>query len=345
VPKDKADDAAQKPSQPTTLPRAANSAANPAAITVVGLTKEVKGRRGSTGFRLGRKPRIRAVDAVSFTISAGSAVGYVGPAGSGKTTLVELLTGETTATAGTIDVLGLRPDTEREQLLRRIGIVSGRHPRLWPDLSLEESLRMLAEAHGLSDSLRLARRAELVERLDLRAFIALPVGDLSPGRRSRAEVAAAVLHEPELLILDEPMAGLDVVGKDQLRTFLHDENRQHRRTLLMTTAALADVEQVCDRLLVSDRGRTVHDGDLADLISRAGVQRTLVVNLTEPDRILDDVPGAKLIGVEADGLRQRLTFTPGSIPASRVLADVASRVGVRNLTLEEPDLDDLIRRL
>jgi ABC-2 type transport system ATP-binding protein len=215
--------------------------------------------------------------------------------------LIDLIIGETVPTSGRVRTCGLQPDVDHERLAQRVGVVSGARPQLWQDLPLEESLRILAEAHHLSEDRRLARRAELVERLNLAAFITMPAGRLSPGRRIRGEVAAALMHEPELLILDRPMVGLDVVSKERLRSFLREENRVHGRTVLITAEELGDVEEVCDRLLVVDQGRVMHDGDLPELISRAGLQRTLVVELTDADRILDDVPGTTLIGVEAGG--------------------------------------------
>jgi viologen exporter family transport system ATP-binding protein len=313
-----------------------------AAIEVAQLSKEFSPREGRI-FR--RKHQVTALDALTFTIEAGTAVAYLGPAGAGKTTLVELITGETTPTSGTVRTCGLVPEADRQQLVHRIGVMSGREPRLWPDLPLDESLRILADAHDLPENRFHARRAELVERLELAAFITIPVERLTPGRRIRAEIAAALVHDPELLILDEPTFELDVVAKEQVRGFLREENRGSGRTLLITTADLGDAEEICERLLVVDGGRLVHDGDLPSLIERTGTQRTLLVNLIDADQRLDDVPGTTLLSVESDGLTQRLGFVPGIVPMSRVLADVAARAGIRNLTLEEPDLTDLIGRL
>jgi ABC-2 type transport system ATP-binding protein len=361
VPNDEADDATEDPptaasagdpeptksTEPTrtTEPADAPAVESPV-VEVTGLRMTISDQRRSGRRWSLRRPSepITVADDISFTIAAGEAVGYVGAAGAGKSTLVDLISGWSTPTGGTIRACGLAPVAERAQLAHRIGVVSGRHSQLWPNLSLDDALRILAGVHHLPEARRPARRAELIDRLDLGAFVALPVGQLSPGRRVRSELAAALLHEPDLLILDEPTIGLDVVSKEHLRTFLRQENRLHGRTLLLATGDLADVEQICHRVLVIDHGRLVHDGDLPGLISRAGAQRTLVVDLVEAGR-LDDVPGAKLIGVEAGGLRQRLHFTPGNIPAARILADVAARSGIRHLTLEEPDLNDLIRRL
>ncbi len=290
-------------------------------------------------------PQGPPVDTISFTIADGEAVGYLGSAGAAKTTLVDLITGAATPTGGTVRTFGLQPDAERERLARRIGVVSGNHSQLWQDLPLDESLRILARAHRLREGRWRARRAELVDRLELAAFITRSADRLSPGQRIRGELAAALIHEPDLLILDDPTAGLDVISKERLRSFLRQENRVHGRTLLFAAGDLGDVEQICHRVLVVDHGRLVHDGNLRDLLNRSRAQRTLVVDLMAADRVLNDVPGAELIGIEAGGLRQRLSFAPGNIPTSRILSDVAGRSGIRHLTLEEPDLETLIRRL
>jgi ABC-2 type transport system ATP-binding protein len=318
-------------------------------VTVSGLGLSFVPRPSFLG-KLGRlrrrpTPPITVAQDVSFTVMAGEAVGYVGAAGAGKSALVSLLSGEIAPTSGTVRSCGLDPVADREQLAHRIGVVSGKGSQLWSNLSLDESLRILARAHRLTETHRRDRRDELVTRLELGRFIKRPAEQLSRAQRIRGELAAALLHEPDLLILDEPTLGLDVLTKEQLRTFLRQENRVHGRTLLLATGDLHEVEQICPRVLVVDQGRLVHDGDLPGLISRTGVQRTLVVDLIEADRRLDDVPGTKLIEVEEGGLRQRLHFTPGNIPATRVLADVAARSGIRHLALEEPDLEELIRRL
>jgi ABC-2 type transport system ATP-binding protein len=315
-------------------------------ITVTDLSLKLTPRHQSRWSRLRHRTQlVKVVDHLSFTIGPGEAVGYVGARGAAKTTLVDLITGATAPTGGRVRTCGLAPDTERERLARRIGVVSGKHSQLWQDLPLDESLRILARAHQLPAAQWLARRTDLVDRLELATFLGLSADQLSPGRRIRGELAAALIHEPELLILDEPTVGLDVISKERLRSFLRQENRVHGRTLLFTAGDLSDVEQICHRLLVVDHGRLVHDGDVQDLLHRVKAQRTLVVDLLEADRMLDDVPGTELIAIEAGGLRQRLSFSAGTIPTARVLADVAARTGIRHLTLEEPDLETLIQRL
>ncbi len=315
-----------------------------AAIEVEQLRREFTVRRRTGRLRRARV-RVTAVDDVSFRIEPGEAVGYIGANGAGKSTTIKILTGILTPTSGVVRTCGLRPVPQRTQLARRIGVVFGQRSQLWWDLPLAESLRILAAVHGIDDSRRHRRQDELIERLELSAFLETPVRQLSLGQRMRGELAAALQHEPELVVLDEPTIGLDVLSKERLRTFLRHEHREHGRTILLTTHDMGDIERLCDRLLVVDRGRLAYDGDIAGLVRRAGARRVLVVDLAAPGPDLDDVPGTELLDVEAGGLRQRLSFSPDTVTAAQVLSTVVARVEVRDLTLEEPEIEGVVRRL
>ena len=314
------------------------------AVEVRELTREFVVRR--TAGRLRReRDVVRAVDGVSFAIDVGASVGYIGANGAGKSTTIKMLTGILTASSGTVRTCGLEPVRHRRRLARRIGVVFGQRSQLWWDLPLAESLRILAAIHRLPAAQWLPRRDELVQRLELAEFLATPVRQLSLGQRMRGEVAAALLHSPELLVLDEPTVGLDVLSKERLRVFLREELAAHGRTLLLTTHDMDDVERLCDRLLVVDRGRLAYDGDLAGLVARVGARRELVVDLAEPVAPLDGVPDTELVSVEGGGLRQRLAFAPDRTTAAQVLAAVSARADVRDLTVTEPDIEDVVRRL
>jgi ABC-2 type transport system ATP-binding protein len=314
------------------------------AVEVEQLRREFTVRRRSGRLRRTRVT-VTAVDDVSFRIEPGESVGYIGANGAGKSTTIKILTGILTPSGGRVRTCGLDPVPQRTRLARRIGVVFGQRSQLWWDLPLTESLRILAAVHDLPQPRWKARRAELVERLELAEFLETPVRQLSLGQRMRGELAAALQHEPELVVLDEPTIGLDVLSKERLRTFLRHEHREHGRTILLTTHDMGDIERLCDRLLVVDRGRLAYDGDIAGLVGRAGARRVLVVDLTEPRPALDDVPGTDLVGVEAGGLRQRLSFSPGDTTAAQVFAAVAARAEIRDVTLEEPEIEGVVRRL
>jgi ABC-2 type transport system ATP-binding protein len=313
-------------------------------ISVQDLRREFVVRRAVGRIRRSRTV-LTAVDGLSFDIAAGSAVGYIGANGAGKSTTIKMLTGILQPTAGTVRTCGLEPMRDRKALARRIGVVFGQRSQLWWDLPLRQSFRTLAAIHRLTDAARTARQAELIERLDLGAFLDIPVRQLSLGQRIRGEIAAALLHSPELLILDEPTIGLDVLSKERLRVFLAAERRGKGTTLLLTTHDMDDVQRLCERIIVVDHGRTAYDGTLPGLVARVGAERVMTLDLTEPAPPLGGIAGTRLVDVEPDGLRQRLSFSPHQTTAAAVLAEVGSRVGVRDLTIDEPDIEDVVRRL
>ncbi|MFB9311909.1 ABC transporter ATP-binding protein [Nocardioides plantarum] len=293
---------------------------------------------------LGRRTVV-AVDDLSVEITAGEAVGYIGANGAGKSTTIKMLTGILVPTRGSVTTCGLRPVPDRRRLAREVGVVFGQRTQLWWDLPVSESLRILAAIHSLSPAAERDRTDELVERLELEEFLATPVRQLSLGQRMRAEVAAALLHSPRLVILDEPTIGLDVLSKQRLREFLVSERREHGTTLLLTTHDMGDVERLCDRILLVDRGSLVFDGTLAGLSATVGAERVMVVDLAAPTPDLLEVEGTVHRGSEGGGLRQRLGFDPGTTTASRVLAQVAEHAEVVDLAIEEPDVEDVVRRV
>jgi ABC-2 type transport system ATP-binding protein len=299
--------------------------------------------RRSAG-RLRREKRVvHAVDGITFSVAAGECVGYIGANGAGKSTTVKMLTGILVPTSGHVRVCGLEPVRQRRELARRIGVVFGQRSQLWWDLPLAESFRLLAAIHRLDPAARDARLARCVSLLEMEPFLRTPVRQLSLGQRMRGEVTAALLHSPELLLLDEPTVGLDVVSKESLRAFLAEERRESGTTILLTTHDLPDIERLSDRVVVVDNGRVVHSGPVEGLAAEVGVRRVLVVDLAAPAAALDDVPGTRLVGVEAGGLRQRLEVTGDS--AAAAVAAVSARVELRDLTVAEPGIEEVVARL
>lgn len=310
-----------------------------AIIEADGLTREFRVRDGR------RRRVLTAVDGLTVRVEPGEAVGYIGANGAGKSTSIKMLTGILVPTAGSVLTCGLRPVPDRRRLARQVGVVFGQRSQLWWDLPVRESFRILAAIHALGKAEEAARTAELADHLELGGFWSVPVRQLSLGQRMRAEVAAALLHSPRLVILDEPTIGLDVLSKQRLREFLAGERRRHGTTLLLTTHDMGDVARLCDRILVIDHGRLAYDGDLPGLSRAAGAERVLVVDLAAPVPDLDGAGGARHLASEAGGLRQRLAFDAEQTTAAKVLAAVAEQAEVLDLTVEEPDIEDVVRRI
>ena len=295
--------------------------------------------------RLRRSKRlVRAVDGITATIAAGEACGYIGANGAVKSTTIKMLTGILVPSSGTLRTCGFDPVPRRRELAREIGVVFGQRSQLWWDLPLRESFSILAAIHRIRPAGATPRIEQLVEGLELGSFLDTPVRQLSLGERMRGEVAAALVHRPRLLVLDEPTIGLDMISKERLRQFLVAERATEGTSLLLTTHDMSDIERLCDRVLVVDTGRLVYDGALSGLTERVALRRILVVDLEQPHAPLV-VSDAEHIGSELDGMRQRLAFAPDKTTAARVLAEVSAQAAVRDLTLEEPAIEDIVRTL
>ena len=293
--------------------------------------------------RLRRDKRVvRAVDAVSFAIERGSMVGYIGPNGAGKSTTVKMLIGILTPSAGAVRVAGLDPSRARTEVARHIGVVFGQRTQLWWDLPLRDSFDLLRHVYRVPQDRHAANVARFHELLDLGPFLDTPVRQLSLGQRMRGELAAALLHDPEILFLDEPTIGLDLVSKEAVRSFLHELNEQRGTTVLLTTHDLIDVERLCDRLLIIDHGQVIEDGAVEAIKARYGGERTLVVDLVEPGPALS-IAGAEVVRVE--GPRQWLRFRRDGLTAAELLAEVTARVPVRDIAIEETAIEDVVRRI
>ncbi|NEW44023.1 ABC transporter ATP-binding protein [Nocardia cyriacigeorgica] len=314
-------------------------------IEIEELTRQFVLRRKDGNRWRRRREVLTAVDRMTFRVERGSAVGYIGANGAGKSTTIKMLTGILVPTSGTVRTCGLEPVRQRRQLASRIGVVFGQRSQLWWDLPLRESFSILSAIHRLDQEISRKRTHELIEQLEMGDTLDTPVRQLSLGQRMRAEVAAALLHSPELVILDEPTIGLDVLSKQRLREFLRDERTQRGTTLLLTTHDMGDIERLCDRVLVVDHGSLVYDGSLAGLGTTVGARRVLVVDLAEPTPEMTDLPGATLVSSEGGGVRQRLAFDAEATTAAYLLAAVSERAEVRDLSIEEPKIEDIVRRI
>jgi ABC-2 type transport system ATP-binding protein len=311
-----------------------------ALIEVADLSRTFTVRR-----RTGRVRRtahlVHAVRGLSFTIERGEMVGYIGPNGAGKSTTIKMLTGILVPSAGRLAVAGIDPSRDRVELTRRIGVVFGQRTTLWWDLPLRDSFDLLRRIYRVPPERFRVNVAEFTEMRDLGDLLDTPVRQLSLGQRMRGDIAAALLHDPEILYLDEPTIGLDVVSKGRLREFLRRVNAERSVTLLLTTHDLQDIEQLCRRVMVIDHGSLVYDGALTGLHAEGAASRTLVVDLVDEAPAVD-VPGATVTRV--DGPRQWLSFPAGE-SAAPIVAAVAAAYDVADLSINEPDIEDVIRQI
>jgi ABC-2 type transport system ATP-binding protein len=297
-------------------------------------------RRRGGGLR--RSPSVvPAVHDLSFSINAGEMVGYIGPNGAGKSTTIKMLTGILVPTSGEIRVAGLEPSARRTDLARRIGVVFGQRTTLWWDLPLRDSFVLLQKIYRIPDDRFRRNLDEFLELLDLGRLLDTPVRQLSLGQRMRGDITAALLHDPEILYLDEPTIGLDVISKGRLREFLRSLNAERGTTLLLTTHDLQDIEALCRRVIVIDHGTAIFDGPLTDLHSQGGSTRTLVVDLVDTAPAIE-VPGA--LAWKVEGPRQWLSF-PADASAAPIVAAVAAAYDVADLSIQEPAIEDVIREL
>ena len=299
----------------------------------------VRTKRG----RLRRERRVvEAVRGVTFSVARGELVGYVGPNGAGKSTTIKMLTGILVPSAGRVRVAELEPSRQRIELARRIGAMFGHRIQLWWDLPLLDSFELLRHIYKIPAARYRDNLAAFREVLELDAFIDTPVRQLSLGQRIRGELVAAMLHDPDVLFLDEPTIGLDIVAKERVREFLTTMNREREVTIMLTTHDLDDIERLCRRMLIIDHGRVIYDGDLEALRARYGEERTLVVDLREPAEPLQ-VAGARVVRVE--GPRQWLRFRRDDVTAAQLVAAVAQQAPLVDLAIEEPEIEDIVRRI
>ncbi|MDF3292903.1 ABC transporter ATP-binding protein [Streptomyces silvisoli] len=311
-----------------------------ALIQLDGVRKEFEVRRRAGLLRRERRT-VRAVDGLSFEVARGEMVGYIGPNGAGKSTTIKMLTGILVPSGGRLSVAGVDPSRERTRLARRIGVVFGQRTTLWWDLPLRDSYELVRRIYRIARDRYTANLEACVELLDLAALLDVPVRQLSLGQRMRADIAAALLHDPEVLYLDEPTIGLDVVSKAKVREFLRQVNTERATTVLLTTHDLTDIEQLCRRVMVIDHGRLVYDGGLDGLHAVGESERTLVVDF---ERELPPVNIGGARAVRTEGPRQWLAF-PAAASAAPLVAELAARYPLVDLSIREPAIEDVIARM
>lgn len=287
---------------------------------------------------------VTAVDDVSFAIKPGEMVGYIGQNGAGKSTTIKMLTGILTPSRGEVEVLGFDPAKQRKHLARRIGVVFGQRTQLWWDLPLRDSLELLRHMYRVPETRFRQNLGIAREVLELDGFLDTPVRQLSLGQRMRGDLAAAILHDPALLVLDEPTIGLDLLAKDHIRAFLRRYNAECGVTMLLTTHDLGDIEQLCDRVIVIDRGRLQFDGSATALRARFADRIEVTAEFASPPTIEEDTPATVQTDRKSD-LRWRLAFDADAWTTGSAVRWLTSRGELRDITIEDVSLEHVIRQM
>jgi ABC-2 type transport system ATP-binding protein len=284
---------------------------------------------------------VRAVDGVSLTIRRGELVGFLGPNGAGKTTTLKMMAGLLEPSGGSVRVLGHEPFKRERAFQRRFALVLGQKNQLWWDLPASESFLLNKEIYGVSDADYKRTLDELADLLDLRALLDVQVRKLSLGERMKCELAAALLHKPDVLFLDEPTIGLDVVMQQKIREFIGEYQRQHQATIILTSHYMDDVKALCERVVVIDHGQLIFDGALRELARRFGDDKLLTLDLDAPVSREALALHGEVVAWEPGRVSLRVPREQVSATAARLLGDLQ----VRDLAIQEPDVEDVIRSL
>ena len=301
-----------------------------------GIVRALAGRDAET---------VTAVSDVSFTIDRGEMVGYIGQNGAGKSTTIKMLTGIMVPTTGTVSVLGTIPWEQRKQLARRIGVVFGQRTQLWWDLPLRDSLELLRHMYRVPEG-RFRENLDIARKvLDLDPFMDTPVRQLSLGQRMRGDLAGAILHDPDLLVLDEPTIGLDLIAKDHIRAFLRRYNEERGVTMLLTTHDLGDIEHLCDRVIVIDQGRVRFDGSAGALHRQFADRIEVTVDFASATD-LSTVPLPGIVEVKRQGeLRWRLRFDAAHWTSGSAVRWLTTLGELRDVAISETSLEHIIREM
>jgi ABC-2 type transport system ATP-binding protein len=288
-----------------------------------------------------------AVDRITFEIERGEMVGYIGPNGAGKSTTIKMLTGILVPTSGEARVNGFVPYAQRKEYVKTIGVVFGQRTQLWWDIAVIESFKLLRRIYDVPQR-DFDERMELFHQvLGIRDYLHAPVRKLSLGERMRCDLAAALLHNPPLLFLDEPTIGLDVVAKDHIRQFLREVNRRYQTTILLTTHDLDDIEELCRRIMIIDHGRLLYDGPLGLLKQK--LLRTKQVKFVLKDS--EQVPRVSALSNgglrldQVDELTYRIVFDRGKVSTADLIRQVLGTVEIRDLLIEDEPIEEIVKRI
>lgn len=294
---------------------------------------------------------ITAVDNIDLVVNEGESVAYVGPNGAGKSTTVKLLTGILVPSSGQITVCGISPYAHRQENARNIGVVFGQRTQLWWDIPVQESFRLLGDIYDVPEDEFRATFGELSDVLDLEPLLAVPARQLSLGQRMRCDLAASLIHSPKILYLDEPTIGLDVAVKARFREFVRFMHEKRGLTVMLTSHDLGDIQELCERMIMIDKGRIVYDGSFAEVTRRFGWELVIHFTLSEPDPGAVDRAGAALAGrphavaTQPSETDIDVRFDSREASSGEIIRDLATAIPIADITIEETSAESIIRNL
>lgn len=307
------------------------------------VSERTSGFWGSIRGLVQRKTRaVEALKGVSFSLERGELVGYIGPNGAGKSTTIKILSGILVPSSGKCIISERTPWKDRIQHVGRIGVVFGQRTQLWWDLPVRESFDLLRDIYRVPQSDYRKTSEEMIDLLGLEPLLSTPVRQLSLGQRMRCDFAAAMLHGPDILFLDEPTIGLDAVSKLAVRKFIKALNQNHQVTTILTTHDMDDIEALCDRVIIIGSGEILCDGSLATLRSQVSSRRHLRIDL-KTDEFRFEAAGVSILAQE--GCTVTLAFDPNKISAASLIRQVTSNYEVEDLFVENPPIEEIVAEL
>lgn len=314
--------------------------------------KKYPGFKGAVkGLFSKEKIRKTAVDEISFHINKGEIVGYIGSNGAGKSTTIKIMTGILTPTDGQCQVNGINPNNDRRKNAQNIGVVFGQRTQLWWDLPLSESFTILKEVYSVSQEDYKERMAFLNQVLELDDFIHSTVRTLSLGQRMRADLAAALLHNPKVLYLDEPTIGLDLVVKDNIRRAIKEINEKYDTTVILTTHDLGDIEELCNRIIIIDSGKLIYDGTLSKLKDTYGTKRMVQIEVREIENVKTINYWDKFqfkkeqLEMEIDNNSIIFKFDKNLIAVSKIISEIMEHTEIKDIKINETELSTIVKEI
>jgi ABC-2 type transport system ATP-binding protein len=289
-----------------------------------------------------------AVDNISFNIAKGEVVGYIGLNGAGKSTTIKIMTGLMLPTSGECIVNGVLPYKNRKTYTQNIGVVFGQRTQLWWDLPVSESFGILKKIYSIPDKEYKESLQDLKELLDLEEFYLTPVRNLSLGQKMRADLAAALLHKPSIIFLDEPTIGLDIFVKSKIRNAIKEINRLNKTTVILTTHDLDDIQEICNRILVIDKGRIIFDGTMSDIQNKFATFRRVVFDIKETRN--HNINSAFQIGaedmqVEENDNKLIIKYNKDLLEVKNLISYVIQNYNVKDITIQEPQMEDIVKEI